>query len=1060
VEQGLSQGSVMAITQDKQGFLWFGTEDGLNRYDGYTFRTYRRVEGDSSSLPDNFITSLTTGADGRIWVGSIRGMAVYDPGQDSFRPVAAHTLGRAYISQIVFLDSLRLFIGTRNNFFALYDIPNKRLRKTDRLDTLLTFTRGGNLDAVTATMINPRTMMILYNPGLIFYDMLSSKITRVIPAKFKKKTIYLWSKHLVPLPGGGWLIGTSDNGLYTFHPEEDRFKRLPAYMREKTQGISVIDMLREKEGDIYWIATKDKGLLRWDIRKKQITRFRYRANDPGSISGNFIESLYQDREGTFWAGCNANGLNYTNVVLNKFNHYTRQNGLSDNMIYALYCAPNSKQTRIWIGTDKGGLNLYDPATDRIRSFTTQAGKPLPAPSVRVVYRDRARRYWIGTFNNGMFRFDPDNETFHALQPFRDYSIRTIGEDSLGAGRYLWVGTADAGLFRYDTQTGAIQNFKSQKQADGFKGRDIRAWLTDRNGVCWIGTFSNGLNRLDVTDTTFTRYINQKGNPQSLSHNIVLSLCEQWQNGKQYIWVGTADGLNRFDVQSQTFRRIGQAEGLINGVVYSIQKDTNGMLWLTTNKGLHRFNPADTTFINYSVEDGLQNMEFNVSAACMAPNGEMYIGGVNGFNRFHPLRLPVNRVPPPVVITGFQLFNKPAVWRAPLTLRYDQNVFSFEYAALSFPAPQKNRYAFKMEGFDRDWIDAGTRRFTTYTNLDPGVYTFRVKASNHDGLWNEEGVRLPLIITPPPWRSPWAYLLYVLLLFFLYRSGKWAVANRKSILALRKRRLSHYKILERIGEGGLATVFRAVDTNTDKIVALKLLKKELSNDPENRRRFHNEGRILSGLDHPHLVRTYEMGQVGDEMFIAMEYLPGPTLARYHKDNAPLPEGEVIRLARQILDGLQIIHNNRIIHRDLKTANIMFDADNKLRIMDFGLAKSHLSSMMTASGTLMGTLGFVAPEQISSAQVDHRVDIFSFGVILYEMLTGKLPFYGENEMALIHTIFSARPVPPVMTRPDLHPDWDAIVARCLAKQPEERYRQCAEIRNDLDTIYRERNHAPAR
>ncbi len=1057
VEDGLSQGSIYDIVQDSSGFLWFGTEDGLNRYDGYNFRVYRNDPADSASLVNNFVRTMAVAPDGKIWLGTYRGLCLYNPRSDRFEPSPVKALNSSHISAIELLNDQWLYIGTYQSRFALYNLKTAETHLISRVDTLRAVTRGV-LSYTSGSVMVGDTVYVGSQLGIIKYVPAQKGLT-ILPWRADRPefNIQITSNHAVPGPSGEIVFGSGKDGIILYDPRSGRWRHQPDYLDALTGNSEIIDIHLDRNG-IIWLATQQRGIIRWDSKAGRATNYHYEKDNPQSLSGNFIETVYTDREGTLWVGSNANGLNLYNPLLRKFklvNRDSRPAGLSDNMIYALYSAPYHGRDHIWVGTDKGGLNLFEPATGRITVFQPDPSRPytIPGASVRAIYRDREQNHWIGLAEDGLARFDPRNGRFYSVPSMKPFSIRTIGEDSLSNGRFLWIGTSGSGLFRLDVASGDVVNYAADVKDSPFNSNDVRAWLTDRNGICWIGTFDNGLQRFDPRTDDFTVFNHRPGDSLSLSHNIVLSLCEQWVDGRQYIWAGTADGLNRLDVATGRIWRIKEKDGLPNGVVYSVLLDDRGMLWLTTNMGLTRFNPRTGRFRSFTTEDGLQSMEFNVGAACRDASGRFYVGGINGFNSFDPRAIRENPYRPPVVINRFSIFNREAPLRSPLELNYDQDFFSFEFAALSYLAPGKNQYAYKMEGFDKEWVHSGTRRYAAYTNLDPGRYTFRVKASNNDGVWNEQGTAVTLEIAPPPWRTGWAYLLYLIILIGLVKGGQWIVANRKSIMALRKRRISHYKLLELVGEGGLGSVFRAVDTNTDKIVAVKLLRRELANDPENRRRFQNEGQLLAQLNHAHVIRAYEIGQVKDEMYMAMEFLPGPTLAAYNREHAPLAREEVLRLSRQILLGLQAIHARGIIHRDLKTANIMFDSRKHIRIMDFGLARSHLVSLMTTMGTVMGTLGFVAPEQITNTEIDHRVDIFAFGVILYDMLCGQLPFTGENEMALIHAVFSTVPPPPSSLRDDGAPGWDAIVARCLEKNPADRYAGAREVLMALDRLAEE-------
>ena len=402
----------------------------------------------------------------------------------------------------------------------------------------------------------------------------------------------------------------------------------------------------------------------------------------------------------------------------------------------------------------------------------------------------------------------------------------------------------------------------------------------------------------------------------------------------------------------------------------------------------------------------------------------------------------NDLPPPLVLRSAQFSERSG----------GGNELAVEYAALSFTNERMVRYRTRLTGYDHAWSPPTTDTRQRYTNLSAWFfdkhYTFEVTASNDAGIWRETPVRFEFLVSPPPWFRWWAFLIYAVVIGALIQAGRWLAANLRIILASRRSRyISHFRLHERLGEGGMGIVYRAVDLHTRTPVAVKLLKNEVLADHENRRRLASEGRLLASIDHPHIVRVLEVGETETQGFIVMEYLEGGTLQQYLRTHHPLPIAEVQRLVIQICLGLRAVHEREIVHRDIKTGNVMLDAAGNVRIMDFGLSKSPLVTTMTTMGTVLGTLGFTAPEQITNQQVDARTDIFSFGVLLYELLTNELPFRGENEIALIHAIFNIHPPPPSTRRADVPAILDRIVLTCLAKRPDERFPSVAEIETAL-------------
>ncbi|KAA3614116.1 MAG: hypothetical protein D8M58_18145 [Calditrichaeota bacterium] len=1058
VEDGLSQSSVMCILQDLDGFMWFGTEDGLNRYDGYNFKIFKNDPADSNTLGNNFIRAIYQDYNRQIWIGTGRGLNRYNPENGNFYSYDnIQALKGQYINTISLINKNELCITTRDNGFGFFDITTETFKAHNPEDFLDEPLSSGVRSAYLASS---GEYFLATAGGIVKFNRQSGEY---LLFKVSNLDNSISAKQIVEDDTGNLWFGSFYDGLVKFNLKSHAISFYKSHP-DKKNSISdnhIIYLMKEKNR--LWIGTEFGGVNILDLKQERFYSYESKGLPGDDISGNYIESIYRDRSGLIWIGTNASGLNVYDPKRIKFIHYKNEplnsNSLSDDGIYALYEAPDKVGQELWIGTDKAGLNRLDRANQR---FTVYKHDPanknsISNNSVRAIYKDKSGILWVGTAGGGINLFDQNNEVFKPLSNLplmKQLSVRTILPDPISGEQAMWIGTAADGLIEYHTSTGRIVNYLSlPDQKNGLNSNDIRAFYADKKGIIWLGTFSGGLNRLDPKTEVFKGYPADAANPNSITNNIVLSIYDDPTTDDQVLWLGTAGGINRFDVKTETFTHITENEGLPNNVVYSVMGDANGDLWISTNKGVTRYNPKDSTFRNYSISDGLQNEEFNAGAYFKSKSGEMFLGGIGGFNIFHPDSLTDNMEPATIKITSFKKFDKEVKLERniesirQINLAYNEDFFAFEFVSLDYGAPEKNQYAYKMEGFDKDWIYCGTRRYASYTNLDPGDYIFRVKGTNSDGFWNEKGTSIEISIEPPPWLTWWAYIIYLLGLVLLALGVRWIILNWKSLLAIRKRKISHYKLVERVGEGGMGTVFRAVDVNTNKIVALKVLKAEMLKEESNKKRFRHEGHLLTSLRNENIVKTHEIGESGNIGFIAMEFLTGGTLEEYLEANKPLSLEEIKRISLQICNGLIEIHSQKIYHRDIKTANIMLDADKNIRIMDFGLSKSPIVTTMTNLGTVMGTLGYVAPEQVTGVNVDHRTDIFSFGVLIYYMLTLKHPFNGENEMAMIHSIFNTEPEPPSTFREDVSSGYDQIVKKCLEKDPLLRYENAEDIKDDL-------------
>ncbi|MGB7439802.1 MAG: two-component regulator propeller domain-containing protein, partial [Coleofasciculaceae cyanobacterium] len=482
-----------------------------------------------------------------------------------------------------------------------------------------------------------------------------------------------------------------------------------------------------------------------------------------------ISSIYEDSKDNLWIGTYNSGLDKLDHATGQFIHYTHDsdnpNSISNNNIWSIY---EDHLGTLWVGTGDGGLNKLNQKTGKFSHYT----------------------------------HNPDNP--HSLS---DNSIWSIYEDHQGT---LWIGTFHGGLNKFDRKTGEFTHYQhNPDHPHSISDDNIFSIYEDQSGTLWIGTWNNGLNKFDRKTGKFTHYQHNPNNPNSLSYNRVMSMLE-YPAGT--LWLGTyGGGLDKFDIASETFTHYTVRDGLPNNSVVGILNDDAGNLWLSTGKGLSKFNPDKETFRNYDARDGLHGNEFDgIKAYAKAKDGEMFFGGLNGITSFYPEQITDNPHIPPILITDFRIFDQEvkldtAISQAQeLKLSYKDNFFSFKFAALDYANPGKNQYAYKLEGFDKDWIYSGERRYAAYTNLDPGTYTLRVKGSNNDGIWNEEGTSLKITIIPPPWKTWWAYTLYILAVVgAICGYVKWKTAAQEKenqLLRENERRLHQFLEAMPIGVG--------------------------------------------------------------------------------------------------------------------------------------------------------------------------------------------------------------------------------------------------------------------
>jgi signal transduction histidine kinase/ligand-binding sensor domain-containing protein/CheY-like chemotaxis protein len=769
--QGLSQNNVTCILQDKRGFMWFGTQDGLNRYDGYTYTLYRHDSQKANSLSNSYIHVVFEDKQGRLWVGSDDGgLSLFDVNTESFTnyqhiPGVKNSLSHNKVTAITQDPQGFLWVGTAGGGLDRFDPRQKtfthyRHQATqpgslshdkvssvviDRSGTMWIGTDGGGLN-----QFDPVRQVFRHyqhnpaNPNSLSHDR--------VTASFEDARGRFW-------------VGTEGGGLNRLDRQTGVFTRFHQASAQSAQlAHNNVMVLAEDKAHNLWIGTQNGGIILLHP-DSSLSYHSYSEIPNRGLNNSSIYSLYQDRQGGMWIGTYSGGVNKVDATPLKFTLFQRNRANSANLTHNnILAIREDHRGDLWLGTDGGGISVlkkgqsvFTPFQDNSRGAAT-----FGRNYVLAIYEDADRQIWTGNYKGGLRRFNRANNTFERKGKFDHLSISAILEARNGI---LWLGTFEDGLIRYDKRTGAFQRYPANSSQSGqLNYHTITTLWEDAGGNIWIGTEGGGINLLDPFKNSFTQFVHDRHNANSLSNNLVNVFCAG-TNGQ--IWIGTNGGLNCFDPKKQTFKVYGQQDGLSNEVIQGILKDKKGTLWLSTNKGLIAFNPKTHAIRTFDTSDGLQGSTFNRNSCFKSANGRLFFGGLSGFNSFHPDSLKYNQFIPPVYITDFQIFNKPVnvqdkqspleksiIETRYLPLSYKQSVLSFGFSALNYTFSRKNKYAYKLDGFDKDWINAETKRTATYTNLDPGDYVFRVKASNNDGVWNETGTYLKLHIIPPFWQTWW------------------------------------------------------------------------------------------------------------------------------------------------------------------------------------------------------------------------------------------------------------------------------------------------------------------
>lgn len=796
--EGLSVENATCILQDRHGFIWAGTRDGLNKYDGYKFIAYRNSPGDSTTLGGNYISDIDEDNQGNLWIATQDGgVSRYNRKEDKFYNYLSDPADSSSLSDNMALSVLvdsqdNIWIGTKGGL--------DRFDKNTRGGFVHYRHNAGSPNSLADNYVNKvfedsggQLWIGTIGGGLDQFDKRTARFTHFRHDPADDRTIS--GNNIISMyedrEKNLW-IGTNGSGLNKLDRGTNvftRFRHEPGNVNSLTSDA--IRSINEDDKGYLWIATENSGLNLYDRKNNRFYAYSPDDHDAFALGAVSLWDIYKDRKGSLWMATYGGGITFIDNEPAKFiPHHNSAGNFTDN--YVLQFAEDDRGN-IWMGTGSG-IVVLNPEGDTLHRFSHRPEPASLASNVVLSLKQTSdREIFVGTYRGGLGLLkNPETHSFYNFPVdtagnagVSSDIVHSLAEDKKGN---LWIGT-EVGLDCYNKNERTFTHYYNQARAVGQAGTalakpKVYTLLADSKDNLWIGTEGDGLDRFDQATRRFTHYGHERKNQNSLSNDIINSLFE---DSKGNLWVGTNNGLNLFQADTRTFTHYSQKDGLPNNVIQSIVEDDRGNLWLGTNHGLSRFDPARRSFRNYEVDDGLQGAIFNHSASLKTSYGELFVGGSKGFNRFHPDSIHVNSFVPPVFITDFLVFNKPVRANAEgspltahindakeITLSYQQSVFSFEFAALNYTLPENNQYAYKLEGFDDEWNHVGTQRKATYTNLDPGEYTFRVKASNNDGIWNDEGVAVKVIITPPYWATWWFRTLVVVAVagavvgFFRYR----------------------------------------------------------------------------------------------------------------------------------------------------------------------------------------------------------------------------------------------------------------------------------------------------
>ncbi|MEO8763455.1 MAG: two-component regulator propeller domain-containing protein [Ginsengibacter sp.] len=783
-DAGLSQSNVITILQDSRGFMWFGTRDGLNKYDGYKFTVYKNDPKNKQSISNDYIMNITESSDRNLWIATWGGgLNCFDREKGTFVSYKHDARNKNSISgnfiRAVQQDSKgNLWIGTEGEGLDMYDLEKRvfthykfsgkntrsisddfiRTIYEDKERNLWIGTIHGGLNLFNQ---NTKTFRNFQHDSTVATSLAANDVYTI----FEDSKNQMW----VGTNGGGVDLFDKQTGEFTHHKNDIR--------NPNSLSRNEVCAINEDDNNNIWIGTENGGLSILNPATGIFEIYQADEIDNASLSNNSIYAICKDNKGNMWLGTFSGGISFINRdnQFAHFKHTSSKNSLSDNKVLCIY---EDSKKNVWIGTDGGGVNLFDPATGNFTHYVHDPGNPnsICGNYVLNICEDSQHNLWIGTWGNGITVFNKEKNTYRHFKndPSNSNSLSSNNAWSIYEDRdkNIWVGTYGGGLERYNAASNSFMRFKSDvnNTSSGISSDKIYSVYDDSNGHIWIGTDGGGLNMFDKKTSTVSHYLHDDNNKNTIAGN---SVGHTYLDGKGILWIATSSGLSALNMQTNKIKNYSTGDGLPNNNIFGILEDDDGDLWISTNRGLSNLHPETGAFKNYGVVDGLQGNEFKEQAFCKSSSGAFYFGGNNGFNMFYPGKIVIPSFDPPLVLTGFRISNKEVpvmpdsvgallkkdiTETKTITLPYNSSGIEFDFASLNYTNGEKKRYAYMLEGFDKTWNESSEKPSASYTNLDPGEYVFKVKGLNNEGQWSSRNVSLQLIITPPFWLTWWFRLL--------------------------------------------------------------------------------------------------------------------------------------------------------------------------------------------------------------------------------------------------------------------------------------------------------------
>lgn len=808
-KNGLASNTVNAIIKDKYGFMWFGTEDGLNKFDGHNFTVYRHRENDSTSIGRGAVMAMLEDKEGNLWIGTNITLSVYNRSLNNFINYDFTKIG--WIRSLCADHNGNIWVGTYSGLFYF----NTKTHKINAYKVDPTDDRALNSEMILCVFEDSKSnVWVGTKVGLHLFNPKDGSFKRFLHNKENSYTISDNTVRTIAEDKYGNLwIGTSEGGLNRMNAQSQTFTHFKNSKSDKNtlSNNSIFKILFDNT-DKLWVGTED-GLNIFDPNNGKVQRVKSSISGKYSAMGGFVgrsvRDIYLDNCGIYWISTLQGGVNKYDVNLAFFNHKqfnpSDANGLTAGSITSFAESPSGD---IYVGTDGGGLNNFNKKTGFIKHFSLNKSKENG--EVILALEPSGNELWVGTYLDGLYAVNTTTNTVRnfaiskSKTDFSNIPINCLKADRQGN---IWIGTNGNGIYVYHPKTGELLHFDKILPLNGGRNLFLNGYITtieeDKQGKLWFGSNGSGIAVFDPMQKTFV--VLNHGNSKLPLDRVLSIYCSKLG----HIWVGVfGGGLCLYNPKNKEFSQYSEEQLLSNGVIYKILEDEFGKLWVSTNKGISTFDPKKSIFKNYTYHNGIQQSTFNVGAGLKTSSGEMYFGGLDGFNYFYPKMLYQNKNVPPIVITDLKINNKSAnpIDNSEITdyisvakeinLSYRQN-FSLDFVALNYTAPHESQYSYMLEGFDKEWNNVGSVTTAVYTNLDPGKYTFRLKAKSEDGSWYSPEKTIAIVVNPPFWRTYYAYFIYLAILM----TALWAIRRRgiqklRNEFALEQERLEVKHLIEK------------------------------------------------------------------------------------------------------------------------------------------------------------------------------------------------------------------------------------------------------------------------